>query len=95
MAIKLALDNITFNHVSTAVLRAEDNDGVLQMPILITRRFVEDYWGMPFNERAVRTRIASSAAELTGLARKAHSAGISKLILDDVSRTSFTNVPVE
>ena len=52
MAVKLALDNITFNHAWTAVIRVENNDGVLQLPILITRRFVEDYWDMPFSERA-------------------------------------------
>ena len=93
MAGKLALADINFDPgTTTAIVRAEyGNDFVL---LLVTRRFVEDTWGLPFSQKAVRDKIADCVSELTTLTDKAHAAGKPRVILDDLSRTSWTNVPV-
>jgi hypothetical protein len=95
MLLNLAFDNITFNGgTDTAIVRAEDTEGRLILPVFITRRFVEDTWNLPFSIPAVRRRITEHAIELTALATKAHEAGRRDLVLDDLSRISLANVPV-
>jgi hypothetical protein len=95
MAVKLALDKITFDlGIGTAIVRAEDSEGWPAVRLLITRRFVEDTWRMAYCHAGVRRRIAERATELTALADQACDAGKAYCLLDDLSQTRWTNVPV-